>query len=247
MDTVTEELPQDHSGRKRRLPRNAYWGVLPAVLLAVVAVGYRTVEAAGPGLDVQDGLQIFTRDVFWIQGVTLRNPTEGTPPDAPLFNVAGVALPVTWAQWQAATAESTVITTGGHASKTLALIRLSGLIPNGVYSMFYGTLEPDSENPGCPGVERTLPLTSIAPHVQRPDASSFVADASGNAFYVGRVDGDLLASYQVFFSVVYHFDGGTYDPYPNKGEFLTHDRDDTPCRSSFGEDAMRQLLILQKQ
>jgi hypothetical protein len=50
----------------------------------------------------------------------------------------------------------------------------------------------------------------------------------------------------MFFSVVYHLDGATYDPYPNRGEFLTHDREDTPCRSSFSEDAMRQLLIFQK-
>lgn len=108
--------------------------------------------------------------------------------------------------------------------------------------MFWGTLTPDSENPLCPGVERTLALPSVDPG-QLPDASSFVAGAEGGGDFRGRLDADLLAAGQVFFSIVYHFDGRTYGPLPNHGEHLTQGAE---CRSSFGEDAMRQLIVLQK-
>jgi hypothetical protein len=57
------------------------------------------------------------------------------------------------------------------------------------------------------------------------------------------VDGHLFDATQVFFSVIYHSDGVTYGELPNAGEFLTQGQS---CRSSFGEDAMRQLLVLQK-
>jgi hypothetical protein len=112
-----------------------------------------------------------------------------------------------------------------------------------VYSVFYGTLQPDSEHPDCQGVERTLPVISHGASAGGPDASSFIADASGNARYNGRIDTNLLAPMQAYFSIVYHLDGNTYHPFPNAGEFLTRGEN---CRSSFGEDAMRQLLILQK-
>jgi hypothetical protein len=92
-------------------------------------------------------------------------------------------------------------------------------------------------------VERTLPLTASHPERQLPDASSFVADANGTAEYHGQVDGDLLQALQVFYTVIYHFDGMTYHPLPNRGEYLTQGEG---CRSSFGEDAMRQLIIFQK-
>jgi hypothetical protein len=59
----------------------------------------------------------------------------------------------------------------------------------------------------------------------------------------GRVDGDLLDASQVFVTVVYHFFGQTSYPFPNRGELLTQG---DSCRSSFGEDSMRHLLVLQK-
>jgi hypothetical protein len=195
--------------------------------------------------DHPDGLQIFSRDVYVIVGSTLRNPIDTTAPDANLFNVAGVNLGVTWGQWMAATATSTAHVQGGaNHPRTDVRIQLSGLIPGGVYSIFYVTLLPDSENPLCPGVERGLPLTAFKPERQSPDASSFVADANGQAQYRGLVDGDLLGATQVIFEVIYHLDGQTYGTLPNHGEFNTQG---TGCRSSYGEDAMRQLLILQKQ
>ncbi|MCI0395430.1 MAG: hypothetical protein L0332_05435 [Chloroflexi bacterium] len=194
--------------------------------------------------DHEDAVQAYNRDVYVIVGSTLRNPTAETSPEAPLFNIAGVSLDLTWGQWQTASAAATAHIIGGpNSPRTDARIELSGLVPGGVYSIFYGTIQPDSENPLCPGVERTLGLTAFHADQQLPDASSFIADANGQASYHGRVDGNLLDAYQSFYFVIYHFDGQTYHPLPNRGEFLTQGDN---CRSSFGEDAMRQLVIFQK-
>jgi hypothetical protein len=202
----------------------------------VIILGLPSQGRAAP--DHADGLQIYRQDVFVIVGSTLRHPEDTTAPDAPLFNIAGVNLNVTWGQWKATTATST---THVNNKRTDVRIQLSGLIPGGVYSIFYVTLNPDSENPLCPHVERGLPLTAFKPDRQSPDASSFVADGSGKAEYRGQVDGNLLAPMQLIFEVIYHSDGGSYHPLPNHGEMLTQG---STCRSSFGEDAMRQLLIL---
>jgi len=219
-------------------------------LAAGVALALATCGAATPGAavatppDREDALQAFNRDVYFLDGATLRNPTAETPDDAQLYSVVGAALPLTWVEWQGASASSRAQTKdGGGEPVTDVRVRLSGLIPGSVYSVFYGTFGPDSDHPLCQGVERTLPLTAFQPERQQPDPSSFVADASGEARYRGLVEGDLLAADQLFFSIVYHFDGMTYDPFPNRGEFFTQGED---CRSTDGEDAMRQLLILQK-
>jgi hypothetical protein len=180
--------------------------------------------------------------VFVIVGSTLRHPDTSTAATAPLFNVAGVSLDLTWGSWSAATATSAVRATGGPPARTDVEQHFAHLVPGGVYSVFWGTLGPDSENPSCPGVERTLPLRSSDPE-QQPDASSFVAGADGTATFRGHADGDLLAASQAYFTLVYHFDGLTWGSLPNHGEHATQGPD---CRSSFGEDAMRQLLILQK-
>jgi hypothetical protein len=227
----------------RLMGRRTVAALAAAVVLALL--GASPVSGAPAG-DVHDGIQVFNRDVYFIDGATLRNPRADTPPDAQLFNDAGVALPATWGAWGTATALSRAKVAGGGASATTsATIRLSGLIPNGVYSVFYGTLEPDSEHPGCPGVERTLPFTSTAGSRQVPDPSSFVADAAGAALYKGKVEGNLLAAGQFWFSIVYHLNGETYHPYPNAGEHFTAGGDE-PCRSTYGHDAMRHILILQK-
>ena len=55
------------------------------------------------------------------------------------------------------------------------LIRMSGLIPNGVYSLFYRTFNPDSNNAYCPDVEPTLALTSAFRQLQKPDPDPFIA------------------------------------------------------------------------
>lgn len=211
------------------------------VLLVALLVGLTVpaARAASPHADQADAVVAYERDVFVIVGSTLRNPDEMTDPAAPLFNVAGVGLGLTWGQWSMASAASLMRTTG---KTTRAALTFNGLVPGGVYSVFYGTLQPDSENPLCPGVERTLPFTSTD-RDQAPDASSFIANSDGTAAFSGKVDGDLLAAGQVFVSLVYHLDGQTWGALPNHGEFNTQGDN---CRSSFGEDAMRQLLVLQK-
>jgi hypothetical protein len=213
-----------------------------ALVATLASVAFAAPASAAPP-DTADAVVVFERDVFEIVGSTLRNPTAATDPSAPLFNNAGVGLERTWGEWSAASATSVVKASGGGSPRTDVRLTLTGLVPNGVYSVFWGTLQPDSENPLCPGVERTLALPSVDP-TQAPDASSFVAGPDGTASFRGRLDGSLLDSAaQVFFSLVYHFNGQTYGPLPNAGEFQTQGEN---CRSSFGDDAMRQLLILQK-
>ena len=196
------------------------------------------------GADQQDYAEVYSRDVFVIVGSTLRNPDATTQPDAPLFSDSGVSLELTWGDWQRISATSTArVQGGGSRARTDVRIHLTGLIPGGVYSIFYGTLIPDSENPLCPGVERTLPLTAVRVDQPQPDASSFIAGVDGTAAYRGRIDGNVFNALQVFYTIIYHFDGQTYDPLPNRGEFLTQGSN---CRSSFGQDAMRQMIIFQK-
>jgi hypothetical protein len=196
------------------------------------------------GADQQDYVEVYSRDVFVIVGSTLRNPDATTQPEAPLYSDSGVWLELTWGDWQRISATSTArVQGGGSHARTDVRIHLTGLIPGGVYSIFYGTLTPDSENPLCPGVERTLPLTAFRVDQPQPDASSFIAGVDGTAEYRGRIDGNVFNALQVFYTVIYHFDGQTYDPLPNRGEFLTQGSN---CRSSFGQDAMRQMIIFQK-
>jgi hypothetical protein len=195
-------------------------------------------------LDRSDVTVVDSQDVSVIVGSTLREPDSGTDPSAPLFNDTGVGLGVTWGQWQAATgkAAARVRNDGGE---TAVRLDLAGLIPGGVYSVFWGTLDPDSEHPECPGVERSLPLTSVKGTRQVPDASSFVARDGGRATYEGRAPGNILAAGQTFFWVIYQSDGEPDHPFPNRGEKLTAGTE-AGCRSSFGEDAMRQLTILMR-
>jgi len=211
------------------------------VALSAVAVTFARYPAAAraDAPDHADAVETFARDVFVIVGASLRNPDDTTAPDAALFNNAGVNLGATWGQWKGASATSRAQSNGKN---TDLRIQLTGLIPGGVYSLFYGTLSPDSENPLCPGVERTLPLISTDKR-QSPDPASFVAGADGTAEFRGTAQGDLLTPYQSFITLVYHLDGHTWYPLPNHGEFNTQGSD---CRSSFGEDAMRQLIIWQK-
>lgn len=207
------------------------------LLAALVLVAGPLAGPAGAAPpDQADAIETMSRDVFVVVGTTLRNPDATTAPGAALFNHVGFPLPLTWGEWSAGTATSRAATAG---SRTDVRLSFQHLVPGGVYSVFWATIGPDSEHPLCPGVERSLPLDAF----KAPGTNSFVADAAGGATFHGRVDGDLLAATQLFFSVVYHADGQTYHPFPNRGEFLTHD---TGCRSSYGHDAMRQFLILQK-
>lgn len=212
---------------------------LLAALLLVAGPLAGPASAAPP--DQADFIQTMSRDMYVLAGASLVNPDDDTAPDESLYNVGGLRLPFTWGEWSAATATSRVATVGPRTDVRLSF---QHLVPNGVYSVFWATLDPDSEHPLCPGVERSRPLDAFKTDPLAPDPASFVADAAGGATFHGRVEDDLLAATQLFFSVIYHADGQTYYPLPNRGEFLTHEGGQ--CRSSFGHDAMRQLLILQK-
>ena len=235
--------------RNLRRPLSARAAVVGVAVLVMTVGPLGNAALAAP--DHADGVEHFGRDVFWIEGVSLRNPDDTTPLDAILFNVAGVRLeapagrPITWGDWTAASAASAAKVQGGaQNARTDVRLTLDGLIPGGRYSIFWGTLEPDSEQPLCPNVERTLPLDAVKPDASAPDPNSFIVGPDGHATFHGGVDQNLFAATQVFFSVVYHsFGGASTYPFPNIGEQQTQGPD---CRSSFGEDAMRQLLILQK-
>ncbi|MGH9222871.1 MAG: hypothetical protein ACRD2W_03510 [Acidimicrobiales bacterium] len=171
--------------------------------------------------------------MFSLEFSNLRNPTADTPLDEPLYNLAGFRLPVTWGEWTSATAPSRAARTGDLMDVRVAF---HGLVPGGVYSIFYFTIGPDSVQPLCLGVERMLPVDRF----HEPGVNSFTADPTGAAERRGRIHGDPLAADQFFLVAVYHADGQTYYPFPNRGEFLTQGAD---CRSSFGHDAMRHVII----
>lgn len=222
--------------------------------MAAVLVGLSLIAgplshpASAAPADREDGVLVFARDVFVVVGNALRNPDSTTHPDRPLFTSTAISLGppdlpslVTWGDWARASATSTVRTS---KSGTDVRLRLSGLIPGGLYSVFWGTLGPDSEHPGCPGVERTLPLDAHKPARGADAPNAFRAGTDGAADYRGQVDRNLMAAQQVFFNVVFHFAGRTAYPFPNIGEQRT--QHDEFCRSSFGEDAMRHLVVLQK-
>jgi hypothetical protein len=96
-------------------------------------------------------------------------------------------------------------------------------------------------------VEPTVALTAAFPQFQKPDSSSFIANGSGKALFFGRVTGNLLAATQLQEALIYHFDGKTYGPLANQAESQS-----VPvppggvCQSSYGVDAMRQFVIVQK-
>jgi hypothetical protein len=216
---------------------------LAAVLAIAGGLAFVPAAAAAPA-DAADAVQVHNRDVFVIVGSTLRMPTADTDPNARLFTETGIAMELTWGEWSAATATSRASVIGGPTRpRTDVRLSLAGLVPGGLYSVFWGTLGPDSEQPLCPNVERTLPLDGVGSSAKAPAPNAFVADGAGAAQFHGRTDGNLFDASQVFFSVVYHFYPETSYPFPNRGELLTQGEN---CRSSFGQDAMRHLLVLQQ-
>jgi hypothetical protein len=81
--------------------------LLASSLVLVFGYADSAQSATSPArADREDLVQYFPRDVYVIVGSTLRNPTDETSPDAPLFNVAGAALDLTWGQWKNANATS---------------------------------------------------------------------------------------------------------------------------------------------
>ena len=241
-------------GRRRGSPRPR------RVIAAVIAVGAVCIALAvqapvagasttftTPTQDV--GIVPFAGDVYTTSsnGTLIPVLPASTPASTPLYNLAGNALNVTWGQWSSATATSYAWTVTFHGTTyTDFVIGMSGLVPDGVYSLFYRTFVPDSNNAFCPNVEPSIALTAAFPRLQKPDPDSFIAGSSGKALFVASVAQDLLAAQGLSISVIYHFDGQTYGPVANAAEAAGPVAATGLCRSSYGIDAMRQMLIIQK-
>jgi len=241
-------------GRRResRRPRRVIAAVI-AVGAVCMALAVRAPSAGAsttfttPAPDV--GIIPFTGDVYALDQYGNLVPVliTSTSLSAALYNEAGDPLNVTWGQFSSATAKSYAWTDTLNGTHTDFLIRMSGLIPNGVYSLFYRTFSPDSNNAICPNVEPSIALTSAFPELQRPDPDSFVASSSGRALFIASVAQNLLAAQNLTISVIYHFNGQTYGPVANAAEAAGPVASNNGlCRSSYGVDAMRQLLIIQK-
>lgn len=208
----------------------------------------RAAQQPGSSVSVV-GILPFAGDVFTIgsNGSLIGVDPSATPPSAPLFNLAGSPLDLTWGAWSAASADGGAfnIPATKHPA-TIVGLHFKHLVPRGVYSVFYRTFGPDTNNPRCPNVEPSLALHSLNPF-QKPDAASFVATAGGEGWFVGLVAGDLLAAQQVQYSLIYHFDGHTYGDLANRAEAASQPpAPGAVCHSSYGIDAMRQTLIIQK-
>jgi len=232
----------------RRIRPSGVTGIIATVALLIASTPPHAPSAlAAP--DHADAIAHFSNDVYVIVAGALVVPVglcSVTPcppgetlPDEPLFNVSSTPLGLTWGEFLAATASSRV---SCHNGETSIRIDFAGLIPQSTYSVFYRTFGPDSINPVCPTAERSLvvPGPCKGSHCQTiPADSRMVTDATGEASFSASVDGCLFDASQLLFDVIYHFDGSTYGALPNRGEFES-------CHSSFGADALRQLIIVQK-
>jgi hypothetical protein len=219
-------------------------GALCLALALALAVRVPAAGASTPTPDV--GVLAFPGDVYTLnyQGaLILADPTS-----APLYNLAGNALNLTWGQWSSATATSYAATaTVRGTTYTGFAIALRGLVPAGVYSLFYRTFGPDSDNAFCPDVEPGIALTAALPRLQKPDLDSFIARRSGRALFIAGVAQNLLAAQGLTISVIYHFNGQTYGPVANAAEAAGPVASNNGlCRSSYGVDALRQMLIIHK-
>jgi hypothetical protein len=154
---------------RQQLVRLRPWLGLAAglVALGVAGCGDGVIADGDPAsrhaalIDRADSVESFAGDVFVLDNGQLRNPTGTTAADAPLFNVAGTPLDLTWGQWSAA--QATSVASCRHDGSTDATLEFSNLVPGGVYSVFYVTFGPDSRNPACPSQERGLPLLRKVP------------------------------------------------------------------------------------
>ena len=219
---------------------------IAAVAQAPVAGAATTFTTPTPNV----GIIPFSADVYTVdqEGNLIPVTLTTTSPSAHLYNLAGDPLNLTFGQWTSAAAKSYAWTvTYAGATHTDFLIGMSGLVPNGVYSLFYRTFGPDSNNAVCPNVEPTVALTAAFPQIQKPDPDSFIANRSGNALFFASIAQDLLAAQQLQVNLIYHFDGKTY------GHVTDFAESQGPvaslggiCRSSYGIDAMRQFVIIQK-
>jgi hypothetical protein len=239
--------------RDRHFPRRVIAAVIAAGAVCVALA--LQAPAAGASTTVTPptkdlGIIPFTSDIYTIssEGNLIPISIDQTPASAPLYNLAGDSMNLTYGQWNSATATSYVWTvTRNGVTDTDFVIAMSGLVPDGVYSLFYRTFGPDSDNAYCPIVEPQVALPALLSKIQKPDPDSFVASGSGRALFIASVAQDLLAAQQLQVDVIYHFNGQTYGPVANAAEAAGPVASDNGlCRSSYGIDAMRQMLIIQK-
>jgi hypothetical protein len=254
MTTPDQPPPADtahrREPRRRRLRRLLAIPIATCLCCAALVVQAPVAGAALPAVSnytPQIGLLPFAGDVYTFSsnGTLMPISPVSTPASAPLDNLAGNPLNLTWGQFSSATANAAAWNvTYNRTTYTQFLISMNGLVPNGVYSVFYRTFGPDSNNALCPNVEPSLALTAAFPQFQKPDSSSFIASGSGKALFFASVPQNLLAATQLQESVIYHFNGQTYGPVAHEGEAASQGQ--TPCRSSYGLDAMRQFFIIYK-
>ena len=232
MSATTTPLSPEDPARTAGLGRRRQGHRARRVIAAVIAAGAvcmaMAVRAPAAGAStsvtppVKDvGIIPFPGDVYTASsnGTLIPVLPDSTPASAPLYNLAGNALNLTWGQWSSATATSYASTvTFKGTTYTAFVIAMSGLVPKGVYSLFYRTFSPDSNNAFCPNVEPSIALPAAIPQLQKPDPDSFIATSSGKALFVASVAQNLLAAQQLSISVIYHFNGQTYGPVANAAE-----------------------------
>jgi hypothetical protein len=250
VEQTVGELQPLVAGRCRR-PR----ATMIAIALAAAAFLVQA-PVAGAALPVvsnytpQIGWIPFSGDVVVLNSMGALVPVDptSTPASAQLFNILGNSLNTTWGQFSSAAPKSAAWTLSLNGTTyTQFLIGLSGLVPNGVYSLFYRTFNPNSNNAYCPNIEPSLALPAAFPQLQKPDSSSFVATSSGKGLFFASLPQNLLAAQQLQVSVIYHFNGQAYGPVANEAESLGPVASEGGlCRSSYGVDAMRQMLIIYK-
>jgi hypothetical protein len=246
MPVIQNRTARSHT--RRALATAIAIGLASTALLVQAPVAGAHTGFTQPTPDL--GLIPFTGDVYTLgsEGNLIPVSIASTPLSAPLYNLAGDPMKLTWGQFSSATAKSYAWTVTNHGTTyTDFVIGMGGLVPSGVYSLFYRTFGPNSNNAFCPNVEPSVALTAAFPQFQKPDPDSFIASASGTALFFASVAQNLLAATQLQISVIYHFNGQTYGPVANYAESQGPVASQGGlCRSSYGIDAMRQFLIFQK-
>ncbi len=72
-------------------------------------------------------------------------------------------------------------------------------------------------------------------------------NVTSSLMFLASVAQNLLAAQQLQVDLIYHFNGQTYGPVANAAEAAGPVASNNGlCRSSYGIDAMRQMLIIQK-
>ena len=199
-----------------------------------------------------------------------------TSPNENLFNINANSLGLTWGEFQMAGADSRVsCRKDGNTIIRINLTGLIPNSVYSVFYRTFApdSINPFCPNEERSIVVPNLCKGSECQGVQ-PD-SRILSDDNGVATFVGRMDGCFLDADTALLDVIYHFNGNTYFELPNQLEFQTQltpcqadldcqsgdvclanvcqpescSVDPTTCNvcfSSFGSDAMRQSVIIQK-